>query len=54
MHGLGKHLRELSEDDVTITLQVSITHRLQYRLHRDLCSVRKVLMTISRLQQKPT
>lgn len=43
MHGLGKHIYELSDDDITFALQVSITERLQSRLHWDLRPVEKVL-----------
>lgn len=53
MHGLGKHIYELSDDDITFALQVSITERLQSRLHWDLRPVEKVLKTIRWLQQTP-
>jgi hypothetical protein len=46
MHGLGKHIYELSDDDITFTLQVSITERLQSRLHWALRPGEKVLKTI--------
>jgi hypothetical protein len=44
MHGLGKHMRDLSDDDITITLQVSITERLQSRLHDDLSALAKACL----------